>query len=72
MKGLFIPGITAEMFRSGCLESIETLMAEGAIYDINIDIDYGPAWKTKTQKARARKAKGIKGSNAERRDDDQT
>ena len=34
MKGLFIPGITAEMFRNGCLESIETLMAEGAIYDI--------------------------------------
>ena len=34
MKGLFIPGITAEMFRNGCLESIETLMAEGEIYDI--------------------------------------
>lgn len=38
MKGLFIPGITAEMFRNGCLESIETLMAEGEIYDI----DYSP------------------------------
>lgn len=34
MKGLFIPGITSEMFRNGCLESIETLMAEGEIYDI--------------------------------------
>ena len=34
MKGLFIPDITAEMFRNGCLESIETLMAEGEIYDI--------------------------------------
>lgn len=34
MKGLFIPGITAEMFRNGCLESIEALMAEGEIYDI--------------------------------------
>ena len=34
MKGLFIPGITAEMFRNGRLESIETLMAEGEIYDI--------------------------------------
>ena len=34
MKGLFIPEITAEMFRNGCLESIETLMAEGEIYDI--------------------------------------
>lgn len=38
MKGLFIPEITAEMFRSGCLESIEALMAEGKIYDI----DYSP------------------------------
>ena len=34
MKGLFIPEITAEMFRNGCLESIEELMAEGEIYDI--------------------------------------
>lgn len=34
MKGLFIPEITAEMFKSGCLESIEALMAEGEIYDI--------------------------------------
>lgn len=34
MKGLFIPDITAEMFRNGWLESIETLMAEGEIYDI--------------------------------------
>lgn len=38
MKGLFIPGITAKMFRNGCLESIEALMAEGEIYDI----DYSP------------------------------
>lgn len=34
MKGLFIPEITAEMFRNGCLESIDALMAEGEIYDI--------------------------------------
>ena len=34
MKGLFIPEITAEMFQNGCLESIEALMAEGEIYDI--------------------------------------
>ena len=34
MKGLFIPEITAEMFRNGCLESIEALMGEGEIYDI--------------------------------------
>lgn len=38
MRGLFIPEITAEMFRNGCLESIEALMAEGEIYDI----DYSP------------------------------
>lgn len=37
MKGLFIPEITAEMFRNGCLESIEALMAEGEIYDIEYD-----------------------------------
>jgi hypothetical protein len=42
MKGLFIPGITVEMFRSGCLESIEALMAEGEIYDI----EYEPERKT--------------------------
>ena len=35
MKGLFIPDITAEMFRNGCLEGIEELMAEGEIYDID-------------------------------------
>ena len=34
IKGLFIPKITAEMFRNGYLESIEALMAEGEIYDI--------------------------------------
>lgn len=38
MKGLFIPEITAEMFKDGCLESIEALMAEGEVYDI----DYSP------------------------------
>lgn len=42
MKGLFIPEITAEMFRNGCLESIEALMAEGEIYDI----EYDPKRKT--------------------------
>ena len=35
MRGLFIPEITAEMFRNGSLESIEALMAEGEIYDID-------------------------------------
>ena len=38
MKGLFIPEITSEMFRNGCLESIEALMAEGEVYDI----EYSP------------------------------
>lgn len=38
MKGLFIPEITAEMFRNGCLESIDALMADGEIYDI----EYSP------------------------------
>lgn len=38
MKGLFIPDITAEMFKNGCLEGIEALMAEGEIYDI----EYSP------------------------------
>ena len=38
MKGLFIPEITAEIFKNGCLESIEALMAEGEIYDI----EYSP------------------------------
>ena len=35
MKGLFIPGITENMFRNGCLESIEALMAEGEMYDLD-------------------------------------
>ena len=34
MKGLFIPEITTEMFKSGCLEGIEALMSAGEIYDI--------------------------------------
>ena len=37
MKGLFIPEITVEMFRNGCLEAVEQLMAEGEIYDIEYD-----------------------------------
>lgn len=37
MKGIFIPEITVEMFRDGCLESIETLMTEGEVYDIEYD-----------------------------------
>lgn len=45
MKGLFIPEITAEMFRNGCLESIEALMAEGKIYDI----EYSPWIPIKTR-----------------------
>lgn len=42
MKGLFIPEITTEMFRNGCLESIESLMAEGKIYDIDYPLEQEP------------------------------
>jgi len=35
MKGLFIPGITKEMFRDASVESIAELMADGEIYDID-------------------------------------
>ena len=35
MKGLFIPGITENMFRNASLESIEALMAEGEIYGLD-------------------------------------
>ena len=45
MRGLFIPEITAEMFRNGCLESIEALMAEGEIYDIDYLIDFFANYK---------------------------
>lgn len=47
MKGLFIPEITAEMFRTGCLESIEALMAEGEIYDIEYEPKRKPERKGK-------------------------
>ena len=45
MKGLFIPEITAEMFRNGCIESIEALMAEGEIYDVEY-----PQWTPISEK----------------------
>jgi hypothetical protein len=35
MKGLFIPGITAKMFRDASVESVAELMAEGKVYDID-------------------------------------
>ena len=44
MKGIFIPDITVEMFRNGCLEGIEALMAEGEIYDIEYDSKYAEQW----------------------------
>lgn len=37
MKGIFIPEITVEEFRNGCLEAVETLMAEGTILDMDTD-----------------------------------
>lgn len=36
MRGFFVPGITAEEFRNGCLESVEALRAKGVIYDVDI------------------------------------
>lgn len=42
MKGLFIPDITVEMFRNGCLESIEELMARGEMYDIDYPSEQEP------------------------------
>lgn len=47
VKGLFIPGITAEMFRSGCLESIENLMLEDEIFNIDYDPRHIPAIRDK-------------------------
>lgn len=49
MKGLFIPEITAEMFRNGCLEAIETLIAEGKIYDIDYDFPKDSGREVRTQ-----------------------
>ena len=46
MKGLFVPEITVEMFRNGCLEAIEALMAEGEIYDIEYDLKSAEPEKT--------------------------
>ncbi len=34
MKGLFIPGITTEVFKNATLESVERFMAEGEMQDI--------------------------------------
>jgi hypothetical protein len=34
MKGVFIPEITVEEFRSASLEAVEALMAEGAMCDV--------------------------------------
>ena len=51
MQGLFIPEITAEMFMNGCLESIEALMAEGELYDI----DYNPKQPEPCEDAVSRK-----------------
>ena len=47
MKGLFIPGIMAEMFQSGCLESIENLMSEDEIFNIDYDPRHIPAIRDK-------------------------
>ena len=35
-KGIFIPGITVEMFRNASLEGVEELMTSGEIEDISL------------------------------------
>lgn len=35
-KGVFIPGITVEMFRNASLEGVEELMASGEMEDISL------------------------------------
>lgn len=35
MKGLFIPGITAKMFKDASVESVAELITEGTMYDID-------------------------------------
>lgn len=35
-KGVFIPGITVEMFRNASLECVEDLMASGEMEDISL------------------------------------
>lgn len=47
MKGLFIPGMTVEKFRNKCFESIETLIAEDEIFDIDYDPRHIPAIRDK-------------------------
>ena len=54
MKGLFIPEITAEMFRNGCLENIEALMAEGEIYNIDYSSWIPVKWHEITDEERKR------------------
>ena len=36
MKGLFIPGITAEEFKNGSLEAVEDLISSGEVYDVTL------------------------------------
>ncbi len=38
MKGLFIPGITVEMFKNASVESVAELMAEGKVYGIDYQL----------------------------------
>lgn len=38
IKGLFIPGITEDMFRNASLEGIETLISEGEVYDAELEM----------------------------------
>ncbi len=44
-KGIFIEGITAEMFRNGSLEAVEALIAEGECVDMET-----PQWTPCSEK----------------------
>ena len=41
MKGVFIEGITVEMFRNATLEAVETLIAEGEVIDYDTEPKQG-------------------------------
>lgn len=47
MKGLFIPEMTVEKFRNECFESIEALIAEDEIFNIDYDPRHIPAIRDK-------------------------
>lgn len=47
MRGLFVPEMTVEKFRNKCFESIEALIAEDEIFNIDYDPRHIPAIRDK-------------------------